>query len=353
MLILTDYKDNFWVSCADLKSYMSIDTNKLKAMFEQSDFKTEIKRFSEVNFNEDYRGVYVIYQSSEDCGTFYKDYIEDVLLYLDSVGAVLVPKFQYFRAHHNKCYMELLRYSFSDPSLKTIRSRVYGVGKDAISETRDFPVVVKAAEGAGSRYVMSANDGDELKKVIKKLANVYIVNGFKTVKEFLIYYICGRFFGKVQSQYRDYPFARKKFLVQNMIVNLEGDYKVLYYGGKYYTLYRKNRENDFRASGGGRLLDVPDDENEGILNFAKRVVEQIDAPIIGIDIANDGSKFHLIEFQMIHQGPYTLHRAEGWYEYINNDWVYFRGKSELETEVARSIVEYIDNTTNVRSTNNE
>lgn len=351
MLILTDYRNYFWVSCADLKNYTSMDTKRLKAIFQHSGFDTEVKRFSEVDFEKDYRGVYVIYQPSEDCGTFYKDYIEDILLYLENAGATLIPKFQYFRAHHNKCYMELMRYSFSDPALKTIKSRIYGIGQDAVSETNEFPVVVKAAEGAGSRYVMSANNKDELKKVVKALSNVFIVNNFRTVKEFLIYYICGSLFGKVQSRYRAYPFARKKFIVQNMIPNLEGDYKVLYYGGKYYTLYRKNRENDFRASGGGRLFDVSYNENEKILNFAKRVVEQIDAPIIGVDIADDGANLHLLEFQMIHQGPYTLHRAEGWFEYVDNAWVYFKGKSELEAEVARSIIEYIGNTYGTESTN--
>ena len=117
---------------------------------------------------------------------------------------------------------------------------------------------------------------------------------------------------------------------------------MLYFGGKYYTLYRKNRKNDFRASGGGRLFTVPKHENIGLLDFASKLVSEIDFPVIGMDIGYDGSKYHLIEYQMTHLGPYTLHASDYWHENIDNKWVLFEGKSDLEEEFSRSIYEYIE-----------
>jgi glutathione synthase/RimK-type ligase-like ATP-grasp enzyme len=343
LLILTDYRGWFWVSVEDLKNYTSMNLQKLKDLFVGYGFEVEILKFSELDYNRDYNGYFVIYQTSEDVGSFYKDYIEDILLFLEDSGAILIPNFKYFRAHHNKNYMEMLRYQFKNTELKTIKSSFYGNGMDSLKEIDNYPVVIKAAEGAGSRYVLGAHTKKELSNAIKKLSGVFLVNDFKTAKDFIINYICGSLFGKVQGKYRSYTFYRKKLVVQNMIEGLSGDYKVLYYGGKYYTLYRKNRENDFRASGGGRLSQMSVEESERILGFARLVVDEIDAPIIGIDMAFDGKDYHLIEFQMIHHGPYTLQASDGWYEYKEGGWKHYEGKSNLETEFARSVTEFIKN----------
>ena len=46
---------------------------------------------------------------------------------------------------------------------------------------------------------------------------------------------------------------RGKIVVQEFIPGLKNDYKVLIFGSKYYVLYRRVREGDFRASGQGLL----------------------------------------------------------------------------------------------------
>ena len=134
---------------------------------------------------------------------------------------------------------------------------------------------------------------------------------------------------------------RKKYIVQDFVPNLNGDYKVLYFGGKYYTLYRKNRENDFRASGGGRLFVCNEEEEKGLLDFAKKVVEELDFTIIGMDIAFDGEKYHLLEYQFIHLGPYTLQTAEYYLKEDNGSFVRIYEKSDLETEFVRRLLLYI------------
>ena len=107
-------------------------------------------------------------------------------------------------------------------------------------------------------------------------------------------------------------------------------------------MYRKNRDNDFRASGSGRFYEVPENEHEGLLNFAKKLTHEIDFPIFGIDIGHDGKDYHLIEFQMIDLGTSALQRSKFWHEFHDGKWIKYEGGSNLEEEFSRSINDYIN-----------
>ena len=84
------------------------------------------------------------------------------------------------------------------------------------------------------------------------------------------------------------------------------------------------------------------DDNIPLLDFSKKVVNEIDFPIIGMDIGFDGKNFHLIEFQMIHVGPYTLQRSDYYFVWEDDAWKCNYEKSDLELEFARSIKEFIE-----------
>ena len=86
--------------------------------------------FSDIDFSRKYNDYFIIYQSSEDQGLFYKSYIEDVCLFLEISGEVLIPGYQYLRAHHNKAFREMVRFTFKDERLKTIKSKVFGTYED-------------------------------------------------------------------------------------------------------------------------------------------------------------------------------------------------------------------------------
>jgi hypothetical protein len=340
-LILVDYKGNFLTSITDLHHYSSMDVQAICRLLEKYGHSVELHSFGELDFEKDYRNYYVLYQSAEDIGVFYKDYIEDIVYYLGMKGAVLLPGYTYLLAHHNKNFMELMRKNFKNQDLKTIRSQLFGTAQEAISHTKDFPVVIKSAEGSGSRGVHLARDGRELEKIAKQISGVFIVNDLASLKDFLIYKLSMGILHKSQTKYRKYTLYRKKFIVQNYIDGLQGDYKVVYFGGKYYPFYRENREQDFRASGSGKFYDVEDQGEIGILDFSRQLVEEIDFPIINMDIGYDGKQYHLFEFQCIHIGPIGLQRADHWSEYSDGKWVRMAGKSNLEEEFCRSIHEYV------------
>ena len=128
LIILIDEDSMFLISMADLKNYTSMDFNKIKKYFVDKDFIVNVYKFSEFDWNEDYNGVYILYQTSETIGCFYKRYIEDLIYFLEKKGAITLPKHELLKAHHDKIFMELLRSKFTDQSLKTIKSRFYGPG---------------------------------------------------------------------------------------------------------------------------------------------------------------------------------------------------------------------------------
>jgi len=342
VIILTDYNSDFLISTYG-GFYHSMDIKKIKYLFESLNFHVNVSKYSEINFDDNFNGTYVLYQSTEDNGQFYKRYIEDIIYYLQLKGAIALPEYKFLKAHHNKGFMELLRKSFKNEELKTITSNYYGNLVDIKFKNYKFPVVVKQISGSGSSGVLLARNKTELSKVVRRNSNGYLFNSILLIQIILTKNIfkilLNKFFSK--NYLINVHKIGKPFIIQNFIKNLPGDYKVLYFGGKYYTLYRSNRKNDFRASGSGIFNDVPENMIEPLLNFSMLVVNEIDFPVIGMDIGFDGNVFHLIEFQMIHIGPITLERSKYFYSKVNNDWIMFESSSNLEDEFCRSIYEFI------------
>jgi len=342
LLILIDFKKKFHVSLVE-KEYTSMNISKLKTLFSKNGFDVRVIQFSELNMEEDYSGKYVIYQTSEEKGQYYKKYIEDIVYFLHMKGAHVLPKYEYLKSHHNKGFMELLRCNFTDQRLKSIKSQYYGNPYEVNYNTDNFPLIIKQNSGFGGEGVYCATGIYELQDYINKSSKVifnttikaYIVEQIKNKLKAIVGIFDSKYIGRITEN------TVRPFIIQNYIEGLDGDYKVLYFGGKYYTLYRKNREGDFRASGGGRLFEVPIEEITPLLNFAEKVVNEINYPIIGMDICFDGSEYHLIEFQMIHLGPYTLQKSESYFIRNDTTWTCIHEKSDLEIEYVRSIVEFI------------
>ncbi len=347
LIILTDEQSEFLVSRQDPMGYTSMDVTKIETYFKARDFSVRVCRFSELDLRDDFKGVYVLYQSSETPGGFYKRYIESTIYFIEKKGAITLPEYEYLRAHHDKVSMELMRSGFSDNALKTLESRPYGSWVDALKYDSVFPVVVKAASGSASAGVFLALNKTEYDKIVRKAGKVIVARGLmdlftgwiKTRLKRLIK-LLDPSKNKYYWKYNTTPLSRP-LVVQPFVDGLAGDFKVLFFGGKYYSMYRKNRENDFRASGSGSFMGVPDDKFDGLLNFARKVTAEINFPMIGMDIGFDGKDYHLIEFQMIDMGTSALQRSEFWHEFRNGKLIRFDGKSDLEEEFSRSILTFI------------
>ncbi|MDM1447991.1 hypothetical protein HX057_14690 [Myroides odoratimimus] len=346
ILILVDYRGDFQCSIPNLKDYVSMDLEILVRNFNELNYEVKIQNYADINICDNYEGWFVIYHSSEDKDLFYKSYIEDVCLYLEKQGAILLPDFYSLKAHHNKVFMELLRNSLNIEN--NFKSFVFGTYEEFLrleELINSFPVIFKLAEGAGSKGVQKANDLVELKRIIKETIRVRNESNWQLsmIKNKMSDLLNKLGIKKKIVNNRKYTDYRRKFIVQPYY-KLMGDCKVLRFGEKYYILGRKNRENDFRASGSGNYYQPNGKELFSVLNCARDVTNQFNENIMGLDIGYDFDcdKSVLIEFQFaIFLGPYTLQAADGWYIFDEGQWIYKQGKSVLEIEYSSAINEKI------------
>lgn len=334
ILLLLDYRDQFYFSTRYRGA--CVDILKLKHYFSCRGYNLFVKNFSELDLRkENYKDRWVIYQSSEDPDLHYKDYIEDVILALKIQGVKLIPDFNYFRAHHNKVYMEFLRDLLPIPEIKSIVSRSFGTFEEyARSSTfkSNDRLVIKPGSGTRSSMVSLLDSSWKRKKYPYKISKTFTLDNFKL------------FFSKLKNGKPFTPMSnnRRKFIIQNFIPNLKGDYRILVYGKKYYVVFRGNRDNHFTASGSGKL-DFDARIPRGLLDYAKCIYEKFNTPFISLDIGVNNADFYLFEFQCLCLGQYTLEKSKFYYREISPGvWDKIFETPDLEREITDTIVEYIN-----------
>lgn len=334
IFVIQDYKGRFETKFTAVPYRSGFNKELIQACFMELGYEVRFLFFPEIDFrSNDLAGKIFLYCSSEDHDGFYKSYVEDIVLGLKTAGAIVIPDYAYLKAHNNKLFMELLRDISRQERLKNIRSHYFGsieeLGlKKELFEKDTF--VIKPAMGAMSKGVSAELGFNRIVSHSKKISKTPFYLGI--VKDYF-----RRF------RHKDYTLDsrfRKKFIIQNMIEGLEGDWKILIYGDKYYPLKRKNRKNDFKASGGG-LLSYERDLPDGLLTFARTVYESFCVPNLSIDVGFNGSEFYLIEFQALYFGTYTIEKSEFYFVPDKTDWKICEGSSILEQVYARSISMFI------------
>ncbi|ATC81061.1 hypothetical protein [Pseudoalteromonas agarivorans] len=330
--ILVDYREQFYSSVRS--STIGFDLDKVKSNFEDNGCYVDFLNFTQVDFNADYNGVIFLYQSSEDRDLYYKSYIQDVIYFLELNGAILIPSFKYFMCHHNKVMQELLIKKQRFECLKVLNSFTFGTYEELkkYGYSGTYPVVLKSASGCTSKGVSLIRNKEELIRNVKKITasfNLHDYLRFKYKEHF-------------KKNYISESTNRQKFILQEFVPGLSGDYKVLVYSGKYYVLNRKNRKNDFRASGSG-MFEFLSEPPVMILEAAKEIFNKLSIPYISIDLALNNDEVYLIEYQMLMFGTLTLEKSEQYFEKNNGVWRSVAETPDLEKEFVNSVLFYIKN----------
>lgn len=335
MLIIKDLRNWFWATYPDWTTEISLSAEYIRDYFREREYDVILTSYKEFDYSRNYAGYLVLYTSAEDyCGGS-KAFIEDVLVFLKKQGAVLLPEFSYFRAHDNKVMMELLRQGFADERLKTIRSQVWSSYEELKSASiTEYPLILKRAGGAGGEGVFLAHNQKELYQYAEKVSRLTNMLQF--------YYLsCVNVKQKLLKK-EPVKIHNSKFITQNFIAGLAGDYKILVFGAHYFVLYRLNRQNDFRASGSGLFSEENGSRINEILDFARACTEEIKAPWVSLDICHDGTVCHLIEFQCISFGFKAMSMSKSHYEYKENHWDTVKGSVVVEKEFCDSIQYYLE-----------
>jgi hypothetical protein len=303
----------------------------LKKYFNEFGVEVSYNYFGDINF-KDLKDANYIYTSYEEKDGLYKSYIEDIVLGLQINNKRIIPEYKFLKAHHNKVFMEILRESIFDKKDNKLITRYFGTFEDFDKNNIQisFPIISKPSAGSKSRGVKLNNNIDELKRNVRNLSQNFRLWDYLKDKIRAIRH----------KNYTPNSFNKHKFILQEYIGKLEGDWKILIYGNKYYPLYRKNRKNDFRASGSGRLI-FDEDINEKILEFALLIKEKLMTPILSLDIAFQDQTCYLIEFQALYFGTYTLEYSPFYFQKKNGIWSVHYEKSTLEKVYAESIYNHL------------
>ena len=293
-----------------------------------------VSNFFDLNLAASYSNQFVVYQSSEDRNLRYKSFIEDILLGLLRAGAILIPSFDFFRAHHNKLYFEILRSQAKITELNAICSKWFGTMEDLLESNYrswEYPTVIKSAEGCKSKSVFLARDSRALVKYAKVISQSFEYTDairFKLKKILKDYYV-------------PESLHRKKFIVQDFIGGLDKDYKILVYGNQYFVLERLVRKHDFRASGSG-LFRFPETPPSAILDAAMRIYQYFNVPYISLDIVKKNDLVVAVDVQFIMFGTYTVERSQWHFQRVNGRWLKVEGEVDLETVFGESLFNYIE-----------
>jgi hypothetical protein len=302
LFILTDYKNCFGLKWKASPYRSGYDQRLLSEAFRRQEFAVEYVPVCEAAVHTgDFARRLVLYTSSEEIGSNYKSYIEDVIYGLDEAGACLLPPAKFLRAHNNKVFMEIVRDRLLGSEFSGLRSRCFGTLEEVAAALKKneiaFPCVVKSASGAMSRGVALGRTAAEVLAVARRLSRTphwrYEMRDFLRSKRIPGY--------RPESRHQD------KLIIQPLIAGLDGDWKVLVYGDQYYVLKRHVRPGDFRASGShynylaGRNAGIP----EHVLDFVAEAYQRLDIPHLSADVAFDGKRPYLMEFQALYFGTST------------------------------------------------
>lgn len=319
-----------------IDQYESIDIKVFTMELNDLGYEVEITDyFNIINNINNIKNRKIIYTSHQQLK--YKKYIEDIL-YLLNENNTLIPGYSSVLGHENKGFQELQRKNLK---LDTLKSYIISDTRELEKINITYPIVIKRPNSCSSAGVYLAHNKKELyniinKKFLKKDCDFYKLKVKKILKSFLKKSTLNWTSSKIQ----DYRYDR--FILQQFIPGLDGDYKILVYGNKYYGLKRGVKKGDFKASGSG-IHDYEQDIPEEVLNFAKSCFEKLDIPFAGFDIAIDKNKdCYLIEFQSIHIGPITLMHSKKYYTYDKDKWNKHITSSILEKEYARAIAWYLE-----------
>lgn len=338
IFLINDYLGRFGSKQYDFPYRSGMDKQKLIQYFNDEGYEAKFIPFFKVQeMKNELIGKPVLYTSQEDVGYYYKNYIEDIIYDLESIGAKVIPPFKYLRANNNKVYMEILRKNLELPNVQDLKTMYFGTLEELLEiiDNLDYPVVLKGAAGAMSRNVVLAKNKKDLLKKIKKISRTRSVKA--ELKEFI---------RKLKyNGYKKESKFRNKFIVQNLIPGMTNDWKIVIFADKYYVLFRGTRKNDFRASGSGNFI-FKESLPAGLLDFAKSIFNKLNLPMLSIDVGFDGKKFILFEFQAVYFGTTTIEKSPFYFVNQKNSWEIVYTKSDLEKEYVASICKFLESDKN-------
>lgn len=264
----------------------------------------------------------------------YKMAIVDIAFEIQSRGGVLIPGIEFYLSHENKFYQELYK---SRMGIKTPKSRLFTHTNK--HETKSIPFsnsVLKSYNGFGSSGVRLVNSEHDFNKALAKSMTHYVFSGLGSITKNAV-----KFFYKYKNKY---PSAFGRVIAQELIPNLQFDWKVLVFYNQVFSLKRYVRNNDFRASGSGKF-DYEAEASHSLIKFSESIRDKLNLPFVSLDIAEtESGDFFVIEYQAIHFGMATVINAKRYHTVLNDNVKKNNVEKKIKVEglLASSIINFVN-----------
>lgn len=237
----------------------------------------------------------------------YKDmlFAKELLFALEQTGKKVFPNFNTSWHFDDKVGQKYLLESLKLPHVKTYVFYDKKTAKKWINEV-NFPKVFKLRGGAGSTNVsLIKSKRDALKKVniafkkgfsqfnraehLKESYRIFKINyKFIHLIKGLVRSIIGTQFSSLTKREKGYIYF------QDFIPNNDHDIRIIIIGDKAFGLKRYTRENDFRASGSGKISYVKDDIPIACLRMSFELNKKLNTQSVALDFVFDEENNPLI-----------------------------------------------------------
>lgn len=198
-----------------------------------------------------------------------------------------------------------------------IESKVFFDKKSALSWMRKqgFPVVYKLPQGAGSSNVRLIKNETEAMRVCKSHFSFY---GRPDIAMKMYYANKGMYKKAVQEIFNNNLFRygannRGVLLLQRFVPDNKYDIRVTIIGERGIIFRRKVRDNDFRASGSGKIdYDVSEQDIQAI-PIARKISKLLCSQTMTYDFIYDNQELKIIEISYGFSAK-AVYNAPGWYD---------------------------------------
>lgn len=254
-----------------------------------------------------------------ESASYFKEKIYIIEKYL---GKTVIPNFNTVWHFESKVAQKYLMEIFGIPTPRSVATFDY---QDALAKLKDFsmPVVFKKSNGAASTNVRLIRSYDSAASIIRNIFCKQAANQVKKEK--------GRFLGRFSMINLRAWFDRQHSgpnqpvaYWQEFIPNNPGDLRITVIGNRFaFGFWRKNRPNDFRASGSGRIdYDTP--IPTAAIKYCISINDRLDFDSMAYDLLFCGDEFKVVEMSYGYVDS-AIYRAPGYYELVGNELVFREG----------------------------
>lgn len=230
-----------------------------------------------------------------------------ILFALEHAGIKVFPNFKTGWHFDDKVAQKYLLEAIRAP---IVPSHIFYNKKKAIDWAREtsYPKVFKLKGGAGATNVKLVKDFSNAKKLIDKSFDKgfeqfdrlnYLkerFNKFKNGKDTLVGFFKGIYRLFVIPEFsKNIPPEKGYVYFQDFIANNDSDIRVIVIGEKAFAIKRLVREDDFRASGSGKIIYSKNEVDENLIKISFEVGKKLESDCTAFDFVFDNGTPLIVE----------------------------------------------------------